>query len=84
MPHNLVLEARHTASLQISLVLFSRQGFSPYQSTGYELVIVGEGMLQEMYQLVLHLVWLEAEIIYKFSLIQLDPRQKSIMDAGIC
>ena len=40
-------------------------------------------MLQEMNQLVLYSVWLEADIMEKHSLIQLVHRQWSIMDTEI-
>ena len=65
------------------LALFSEQGFSSPQLAEQELGIVGGGMLQEIYQPVLHLDWIKAEIREKLSLIQQVSRQKSIMNAGI-
>jgi len=59
------LEARCSASLQVSLALFPGQGFNPHQTDRHKLGIDGGGMLQERFQAVLHLVWWEAEIMEK-------------------
>ena len=59
-PKDLVLEAWHTASLLASIKCFPSHNSNAQQPARYKLGIVGENILQEMYQPVLILVWSEA------------------------